>query len=65
MKNGLLFNLGGRFRSVLKQWGRIKIQYELETKQVSAYCIKRHCNGLMETDIKTLEKLTRDKWDSR
>src|SRR5580704_16170204 len=30
---------GGRFR--LKNWGRIKIRYELKQKQVSDYCIKK------------------------
>ena len=29
---------GGKFR--IKQWGRIKIKYELQQKRVSAYCIK-------------------------
>ncbi len=54
---------GGRFR--MKQWGRIKIQYELKQKQVSAYCIKKALQQFDEADYqKTLEKLTRDKWDS-
>jgi len=30
---------GGKFR--IKQWGRIKIKYELKQKQVSDYCIKK------------------------
>jgi regulatory protein len=30
---------GGRFR--LKQWGRVKIAYELKQKQVSSYCIQK------------------------
>ena len=30
---------GGRFR--LKQWGRVKIKYELKQKQVSEYLIKK------------------------
>ena len=29
----------GKFR--MKQWGRIKIKYELKQKQVSEYCIKK------------------------
>lgn len=54
---------GGRFR--MKQWGRVKIQYELKQKQVSAYCIKKALQQFDEVDYqKTLEKLTRDKWDS-
>lgn len=54
---------GGRFR--MKQWGRVKIQYELKQKQVSVYCIKKALQQFDEADYqKTLEKLTRDKWDS-
>lgn len=30
---------GGKFR--MKQWGRVKIKYELKQKQVSPYCIKK------------------------
>lgn len=30
---------GGKFR--IKQWGKVKITYELKTKQVSTYCIKK------------------------
>src|ERR1700709_2489168 len=30
---------GGHFR--MKQWGRVKIRYELKQKQVSEYCIKK------------------------
>jgi len=30
---------GGRFR--MKQWGRIRIRYELKQKQVGDYCIKK------------------------
>lgn len=30
---------GGKFR--LKQWGKVKIKYELKGKQVSEYCIKK------------------------
>lgn len=29
---------GGKFR--VKQWGKVKIKYELQQKRVSAYCIK-------------------------
>ena len=47
---------GGKFR--IKQWGRVKIKYELKQKQVSEYCIKK---GLASIDedayLKTLEKL--------
>lgn len=30
---------GGKFR--MKQWGRVKIKYELKSRQVSEYCIKK------------------------
>ncbi len=47
---------GGKFR--MKQWGRVKIKYELKQKQVSEYCIKKAMKEIDETEyIKTLEKL--------
>lgn len=52
---------GGKFR--LKQWGRKKIQYELQQKGVSSYCIKV---GLKEIDeemyMTVLRKLALAKW---
>jgi len=54
---------GGKFR--MKQWGRVKIKYELKQKQVSEYCIKK---GLKEIDegnyLATLKKLATEKWES-
>jgi regulatory protein len=51
---------GGKFR--MKQWGRIKIKYELKQKQVSAYCIKKAMTVIdEETYLKTLEKLAAEK----
>ncbi|MBI3883430.1 MAG: RecX family transcriptional regulator [Sphingobacteriales bacterium] len=51
---------GGRFR--IKEWGRVKIKYELKQKQVSEYCIKK---ALKEIDpkeyLKTLQKLADQK----
>ena len=51
---------GGKFR--MKQWGKVKIKYELKQKQVSEYCIKK---GLKEIDeeeyLKTLNKLLDEK----
>jgi regulatory protein len=53
----------GKFR--MKQWGRVKIKYELKQKKVSEYCIKK---ALLEIDEKdytvTIDKLTLKKWNS-
>jgi regulatory protein len=47
---------GGRFR--LKQWGKVKIKYELKQKQVSEYCIKKALASISEMDyLKTVQKL--------
>ena len=47
---------GGKFR--IKQWGRIKIRYELKQKQVSDYCIKKALSSIDEGDyMKTFNKL--------
>lgn len=54
---------GGKFR--MKQWGRVKITYELKQKQVSAYCIKVAMKEIEEADYqKTLDKLATQKWDT-
>lgn len=54
---------GGRFR--MKQWGRVKIRYELKQRHVSEYCIKKALKQLEEEDYeKTLEQLARKKWAS-
>jgi regulatory protein len=51
---------GGKFR--MKQWGRVKIKYELQQKRVSAYCIKKALASIKEADYeKTLQKLAGDK----
>ena len=47
---------GGKFR--IKQWGRIKIKYELKQKHVSEYCIKKALANIDEAGyLKTLDKL--------
>lgn len=52
---------GGRFR--MKQWGRVKIKYELKQKQVSEYCIKKALKQIDEEDyLATLNKLAEKKW---
>ena len=52
---------GGHFR--LRQWGRVKIRYELRQKQIGDYCIKKALATIEEEDyLKTLEKLATEKW---
>lgn len=47
---------GGKFR--MKQWGRVKIKYELQQNRVSAYCIKKAIAAIDEDDYQnTLQKL--------
>ena len=47
---------GGRFR--IKQWGKVKIKYELRKKQVSDYCIKKALASINENEYqKTIQKL--------
>ena len=54
---------GGKFR--MKQWGRVKIKYELKQKRVSEYCIKKAMKEIDEEDyLKTLDKLASVKWNS-
>ena len=54
---------GGKFR--MKQWGRVKIKYELKQKHISEYCIKKGLKEINEDDYqKTLHKLAAAKWKS-
>ncbi|MBC7721005.1 MAG: RecX family transcriptional regulator [Pedobacter sp.] len=54
---------GGRFR--MKQWGRIKIKYELQQNKVSSYNITKALKEIEEADyFKTLETLATKKWTS-
>ena len=47
---------GGKFR--IKQWGRVKIKYELKQKRVSDYCIKAALKVIDEMDYEnTLQQL--------
>lgn len=51
---------GGRFR--IKQWGRVKIKYELKQKNVSEYCIKIALKAIEEKDYqKKLHQLAEAK----
>ena len=52
---------GGKFR--LKQWGRVKIRYELKQKQVSEYSIKKALKQIVEEDyMECLRKLAEEKY---
>lgn len=51
---------GGHFRT--KQWGRVKIKYELKKKQVSDYCIKKALYSIDAAEYsKTLYRLAEKK----
>ena len=51
---------GGKFR--MKNWGRVKIKYELRKKQVSDYCIKKALAAIDDSAyMKTLQKLSEEK----
>jgi regulatory protein len=51
---------GGHFRT--KDWGRIKIKYQLKKKMVSDYCIKKALASIETGDyIKTLTRLAEQK----
>jgi regulatory protein len=43
---------GGRFR--IKQWGKVKIKYELKQKKVSDYCIKKALGNIDADDYEEL-----------
>jgi regulatory protein len=54
---------GSKFRA--KQWGRIKIRYELKQKQIGEYIIKKAMKEIEEADyLKTLQHLAQKKWGS-
>jgi regulatory protein len=54
---------GGKFR--IKQWGRIKIKYELKKKNVSDYCIKKALAAINMSDyFATVSKLADIKFKS-
>lgn len=53
--------VGGKFRA--KQWGRVKIKYELKQKQVSDYCIKKAMKQIDEEEyLSVLNKLAKEKY---
>lgn len=52
---------GGKWRQ--KQWGRIKIKYELKQKQVSEFCIKKALMQIAEDEYsETLKDLAKEKY---
>lgn len=52
---------GGKWR--MKQWGRVKIKYELRQKQVSDYCIKKALKQIDEEEyLRLLKELASDKY---
>jgi regulatory protein len=52
---------GGKFR--LKKWGRIKIEYALKQKGLSAYCIRQGMAEITDEEYqKTLLSLLQKKW---
>ena len=54
---------GGKFR--MKQWGRKKIQYELQQKRVGPLIIKIALKQIDDEDYQnTLQKLADTKWES-
>ena len=53
----------GKFR--MKQWGKVKITYELKQRKVSEYCIKKALKEIDEAEYeKILKKLAGQKWKS-
>jgi regulatory protein len=53
----------GKFR--MKQWGRVKIKYELKQKQVSDYSIKKAIKQIDEEEYRaTLHKLAEERYAS-
>ena len=54
---------GGKFR--MKQWGRVKIKYELKQKRVSDYSIKKALKQIDEEQYRNvLDELAREKYAS-
>ncbi len=53
---------GGKFR--IKQWGRIRIQRELEKRKISEYCIRKGLEEIDEEDYQsTANKIIQKKSD--
>jgi regulatory protein len=53
---------GGHFR--LKEWGKVKIRYELRQKQVSDHCIRKALEAIDEEEYeRTLGRLAAERWE--
>jgi regulatory protein len=53
---------GGHFR--MKQWGKVRIRYQLKQKKVSDYCIKKALAEIDEEDyLRTLARVAEQKWE--
>lgn len=54
---------GGKFR--IKNWGRKKIQYELQQKSINSFIIKIALKEINEEKyLETLQKLAQTKWNA-
>ena len=54
---------GGKFR--MKQWGKVKIKYELRQKQISQYCIVKALLSIDDRDYQnTFNNLALEKWQT-
>jgi regulatory protein len=54
---------GGKWR--IKQWGRLKIKYELKHREISDYCIRKALKQVEEVEyIEVLSKLAREKYNA-
>ena len=52
---------GGKFRA--KQWGKVKIRYELKQKNVSEYCIRKALKQIDDEDyLSLINKLWKKKY---
>lgn len=53
----------GKFR--MKQWGRIRIRYELKLKKISEYLVKKAMEEIPDDEYQvTMEKLATNKYES-
>lgn len=54
---------GGHFR--MKQWGKVRIRYELTQKKISDYCIRKALAAIDEDAYAgTLVRLSQEKWEA-